>query len=235
MWTRLSDYISAVIVNWQFWVAVAFFAERVVERFFPRIWGRAEPYLTPEIRRRLFVGIAIIAFVWANYRAYDFERSRNQTPTAQLRYTSVASGDLRPDGRPDGMKLLFVNGGSLPSIGLIFEHKFEVFEHQLTDADKRIEMAQVKHQADNKRDTFTDSEIQPNISFSLPADDPNNILMIQKEEPDLKHYRYLFAVLEYKDRMLPPDEVWVTEICLEMPPRSPAGNCPTANRIYGSK
>jgi hypothetical protein len=93
MWTRFSDYLSAVIVNWQFWVAVAFFAERAVERFLPTTWGRAEPYLTPERRRWLFVGIAVIAFIWANFRAFDAERSRNQTLAAQLRYTSLASGE----------------------------------------------------------------------------------------------------------------------------------------------
>jgi hypothetical protein len=155
MWTRFFDYLSAVIVNWQFWVAVAFFSERAVERFLPRTWGRAEPYLTPERRRWLFVGIAVITFIWANFRAFDAERSRNQTLIAQLRYTTSASGDMRPDGKSDGMKLLFVNGGTLPSVGLIFEHKFEVFEHQLTDAEKRSEIGKVKQSADKKRDTLT--------------------------------------------------------------------------------
>jgi hypothetical protein len=231
MWTRFSDYLSAVIANWQSWVAVAFFAERAVERFFPTIWGRAEPYLTPQRRRRLFVGIAIIAFVWANFRAFDAERSRNPILAAQLRYTSLASGDMR-DGKPDGMKLLFVNGGTLPSVGLIFEHKFEEFEHQLTDAEKRSEIAKIKQVADKKRDTLTDSEIQPTIPFSLPANDRDNILYVKKEGKDLTYY--LFAVLEYKDRMLPPDEFWITEVCLEMPQHSSTVNCPTGNKIYRS-
>jgi hypothetical protein len=137
------------------------------------------------------------------------------------------------DGKPDGMKLSFVNGGTLPSIGLIFEHKFEVFEHQLTDAEKRSEIGKVKHSADQKRDTLTDSEIQPTISFSLPANDPDNILSVKKEGQDLTWY--LFAVLEYKDLILPSDEFWVTEVCLEMPSKHPTINCPTGNRIYKSK
>src|SRR6516225_1256847 len=177
MWTRFADYISGVIVYWQFWVAVAFFAERAIERFVPGIWRWAEPHLTPEHRRRFFIWIAIIAFVYANFRAFDYERSRNQSLSAQLRYTSLASGDPQPDGKSSGMKLFFTNGGSLPSVGLIFEHKFKVFDHQLTDADKRSEMVEVKQVADKKRDTLTEFEEQPNASFVVPADDPDNILM----------------------------------------------------------
>jgi len=87
------DYISAVCGYWQFWVAVAFFAERAAERFFPRSWSWAEPYLTHDRRRWAFLGIAIIAFVYANFRAFDAERSRNQTLAAQLRFTTLGSGD----------------------------------------------------------------------------------------------------------------------------------------------
>jgi hypothetical protein len=72
---RFWDYISSVAGYWQFWVAVAFWAERAAERFFPRKWLWAEPILTPERRRRIFVGIAIFAFFYANFRAYDHERS----------------------------------------------------------------------------------------------------------------------------------------------------------------
>jgi hypothetical protein len=234
MLTPFADYTSAVIVYWQFWVAVAFFAERAVERFFPGIWGWAEPYLTPEHRKRLFVWIAIIAFAYANFRAFYYERSRNQTFAAQLRYTSLALGDPQPGGKSPGMKLFFTNGGSLPSVGFIFEHKFKVFDHQLTDEDKRNEVAKVKQTTDKKRDTLTEFENQPNASFAVRADDPDNILMTPKKEgQDLTYY--LFATLEYKDRMLPPDEFWVTEVCLEMLEGSATVNCPTDNKIYRSK
>jgi len=169
------DYISAVCGYWQFWVAVAFFAERAAERFFPRSWSWAEPYLTHDRRRWAFLGIAIIAFVYANFRAFDAERSRNQTLAAQLRFTTLGSGDPRPDGRPDGVKLGFTNGGSLPSIGLIFEHKFAAFDYQLTDIDQRSEMAKVKQTADKKHDTLTEFEEQPGGALALLATDPEDI------------------------------------------------------------
>jgi hypothetical protein len=140
---------------------------------------------------------------------------------------------MRQDGKADGLKLSFVNGGTLPSIGLIFEHKFEVFEHQLTGTEERTEIAKVRQAADKERDTLTDSEIQPAISFLLSAHDPNDVLNVKKESKELTYY--LFAVLEYKDRMLSPDEFWVTEVCLEMPQHSPTVNCTTGNRIYKSK
>jgi hypothetical protein len=229
------DYISAVCGYWQFWVAVAFFSERAVERFFPRAWSWAEPYLTHDRRRWLFVGVAIIAFVYANFRAYDYERLRNQTLAAQLRFTTLASGDPRPDGKSPGSKLFFTNGGSLPSIGLIFEPKFAAFDHQLTDIDQRSEMAKVKQTADKKHNTLTELEEQPGGTLALPAPDPEDILMRRKdEEQDYTYYRYLFAVLEYKDRMLSPNEFWVAEVCIEMPPKRPAINCPTDNKIYRS-
>jgi hypothetical protein len=140
---------------------------------------------------------------------------------------------MRPDGKQDGYKLSFVNGGTLPSIGLIFKHKFAVFEHQLTGTEERSEIAQLKQAADKERDTLTDSEIQPTISFLLPAKDPDDILYVTKEGKDLTYY--LFAVLEYKDPMLSPDESWVTEVCLEMPQHSSTVNCTTGNRIHKSK
>jgi hypothetical protein len=38
-----------------------------------------------------------------------------------------------------------------PSIGLIFKHKFAVFEHQLTGTEERSEIAQLKQAADKER------------------------------------------------------------------------------------
>jgi hypothetical protein len=233
MWAGFSDYISAVIVYWQFWVAVAFWGERALERFFPRIWRWAEPNFTPERRRKFFVGIAIIAFVYANFRAFDHERSlRDEIVGAQLRYTHPGGSDPPLNGKSTGMRLNFINGGSLPSVGLIFEHEFKVFDHPLTTVDENNEMSKIKQTADKHRGALTDSEIQPNIQFSLIADDPDNILMEKKEGSDLNYY--LFALLEYKDRILPSDELWITEICIEMSKRG-TFNCSTNNRVYRSK
>jgi hypothetical protein len=34
---RVWDYATSVAAYWQFWLAFAFFAERSIERFFPRV------------------------------------------------------------------------------------------------------------------------------------------------------------------------------------------------------
>lgn len=192
MLARFWDYVSTVAAYWQFWVAMAFFGERALERFLPRLWSWAEPTITLERRRKFFVGIAITAFVYANFRAFDHERSlREETVGAQLRYTEPGPTDPPIDGKSSGMRLGFINGGSLPSIGLIFEHQFKVTDHPLTNADKNSEMIKVKLTADKKRDSLGDAEIQPNIPFSVPADDPDNALMFKKEGADLTYYLFV--------------------------------------------
>ena len=97
-------------------------------------------------------------------------------------------------------------------------------------------MAKVKHAADKKHNTISETEEQPGGTFLLTADDPEDILTLRKdEEQGGTYYRYLFAVLEYKDRMLSGDEFWVTEVCLEMPPKRSISYCPSDNKIYRSK
>lgn len=51
--------------------------ERAIERFFPRLWKWAEPTFTPARRRIFFIWIAIAAFLYANFRAWDEERSKH--------------------------------------------------------------------------------------------------------------------------------------------------------------
>src|SRR5437588_9990054 len=61
------------------WLAVAFMLERSLERYLPPAWiDRINEYLTPEKRRSLFIGIAIIAFLYANFRAFDGERDAKE-------------------------------------------------------------------------------------------------------------------------------------------------------------
>jgi hypothetical protein len=85
--TRFWGFATTVIGYWQFWVAVAFMIERSIERYFPNFAKRADSYLTPHHRRRLFIWIAAIAFLYANFRAYDDLSSklqRLQADKAQL-------------------------------------------------------------------------------------------------------------------------------------------------------
>jgi hypothetical protein len=55
----------------QFWVAVAFILERSLERYFPNLTASLNERFPVDRQRRIFVGIAIIAFVYANFRAFD--------------------------------------------------------------------------------------------------------------------------------------------------------------------
>jgi hypothetical protein len=75
-YSRIWEYFSSVIGYWQFWVAVAFMMERAFERFCPTLAAKLNPYLTPDRRRRLFVWIGVLAFVYANFRAFDDENRR---------------------------------------------------------------------------------------------------------------------------------------------------------------
>jgi hypothetical protein len=71
---RFLEYAASVVRYWQFWIAVAFWGERALERFLPRYAKKLDPYLPPDGRRVLFIWIAIIAFVYANFRVWDDER-----------------------------------------------------------------------------------------------------------------------------------------------------------------
>ena len=82
--SRFWEYASAVIGYWQFWLAVAFMTERASERYFPNFLNKADIYLTPQHRRRLFVWIAAIAFLYANFRAYDDLGTRLRKTQADL-------------------------------------------------------------------------------------------------------------------------------------------------------
>jgi hypothetical protein len=83
---RFWEYCSTVGGYWQFWVAISFMAERVIERFFPRLWIRVEDGFPFDRRRRLFIFIAVVAFVYANFRAFDYERSANDILRTQIHH-----------------------------------------------------------------------------------------------------------------------------------------------------
>jgi hypothetical protein len=192
----ISAFLGLLLLNLATGVAGVFFALEPVIRF---CWSGYDQWADQHLkfksntRRNLRIVIGILALVVASYLAYHDsmnEARRLQielaslNKSAQLVYIFPGSGGPQLNGKSPGMRLHFINGGSLPSIGLIFEHRYVVVDHQLTDADKHNEMATVKQAADNKRGTLTDSEIQPNVPFSLPADDPDDILMVKKEGSD---------------------------------------------------
>ena len=45
--------------------------ERSIEGYFPNLVAPINNWLPPERRRRVFIAIAILAFVYANFRAFD--------------------------------------------------------------------------------------------------------------------------------------------------------------------
>jgi hypothetical protein len=90
-YARIWEYASSVAGYWQSWLAVAFMMERAFERYFPTLAAKINPYLTSERRRRFFVWIAIIAFVYANFRAFDDESDRLR----EAQRTIATSGQTR--------------------------------------------------------------------------------------------------------------------------------------------
>jgi hypothetical protein len=103
-YVRIWTFISAVIQYWQFWLAVAFMSERALERFFPRLWKRLDPYFTPERRRQFFVYIAIIAFAYGSFRAFDDVQIALRDTTAKL---NQAEGELRSRGTASPVQIPF--------------------------------------------------------------------------------------------------------------------------------
>ena len=182
-----------------------------------------------------------MAFVVASYLAFHEARTElrqlqteiaSLNKSAQISYTHPGPTDPPWNGKSPGMRLNFTNTGALPSIGLIFQHRFRVYDHPLTNIDQSKEMEDMRKIADKDRSTLTDQEQSPNIPFSLVADDPDDTLIVKKDGSAETYY--MFAVLEYKDRMLPPEEWWITEVCLEMSKKG-TFKCPSHNKIFRSK
>jgi hypothetical protein len=240
----IPTFLGLLLLNLATGVAGVFFVVEPVIRFFWSgydQWADRHIQFNSNTRRNLRVSIGILALVVASYLVYHAsmnEVRRLQTDiassnkAAKIIYTRPGGSDPPRNGKSPGMRLEFINSGSLPSVGLIFEYKNRIFDHHLTDPDKNSEMANVKQAADKRRGASGDSEIQPTEPFSLLAEDPDDILMIKKEGSDFTYY--LFAVLEYKDAMVPSGEWWVTEICLEMS-KNGTFKCATDNKIYRSK
>jgi hypothetical protein len=101
--SRIWHYVAAVVGYWQFWVAVAFMIERSMERFFPKRAAALNVLLPVEGRRKLFIGIAIVAFVYANFRAFDAAASLKRRLAATGRRT-VGQGSQATKLRPCAIK-----------------------------------------------------------------------------------------------------------------------------------
>jgi hypothetical protein len=69
--TRIWQYVVAIIGYWQFWVGVAFMLERSFERYFPTFGARLNLRFPQDRRRPLFIFIAMLAFMYANFRVFD--------------------------------------------------------------------------------------------------------------------------------------------------------------------
>ncbi|WP_316195837.1 MULTISPECIES: hypothetical protein [unclassified Bradyrhizobium] len=81
--SKLIEYLSAIAPFWQFWVAVAFFVERALDRYLPTlISAKLNEIMPAGSRRLLFVWIAAIAFCYANFRAWDVERAAKEVALA---------------------------------------------------------------------------------------------------------------------------------------------------------
>jgi hypothetical protein len=97
--SRIWHYVAAVVGYWQFWVAVAFMIERSMERFFPKRAAALNLLLPVEGRRKLFIGIAIVAFVYANFRAFDDVSSKLEEATrsngAENRWSGLTSDEVK--------------------------------------------------------------------------------------------------------------------------------------------
>jgi hypothetical protein len=74
--------------------------ERSIERYFPSFWKWSEQYVTVEHRRRVFVAIAIAAFVYANFRAFDTERDAKERALAETKKVVLDPAILYQDGFP---------------------------------------------------------------------------------------------------------------------------------------
>lgn len=97
--SRLVDYATAIVSYWQFWIAVAFWIERALERYLPTSTTKKFNELLPAARRRpLFLWIAAFAFCYANFRAWDIERSAKETAIAGSRPARLNPSKLYQDG-----------------------------------------------------------------------------------------------------------------------------------------
>lgn len=73
---RISEYVSGVFSFWWAALAVLLFVERFAERYFHDWWARRiQPWLTAPWRKRLLEVFLLLAFIYANFRAFD-ETSR---------------------------------------------------------------------------------------------------------------------------------------------------------------
>jgi hypothetical protein len=78
-------WVCAVIGYWQSVVAAAFMIERITERIWPAFWReKVDPIFTPDKRKTAFITIAVIAFLWGNFRAFDDERRNKEDALSRL-------------------------------------------------------------------------------------------------------------------------------------------------------
>jgi hypothetical protein len=76
---RIWEYLSSTGVYWWGAIAVLIALERYAERLFHNFWKtKVDPVLTPEIRKKILIIFALVAFAYGNFRAFDSERQAKE-------------------------------------------------------------------------------------------------------------------------------------------------------------
>jgi hypothetical protein len=158
--TRIDDYISAVWTYWQSRVAVALMIERLIERAYPNLWAKyINPWFTPDIRRKTVLVLALLAFAWGNFRAFDFEKRQNVALQAKVenapilvgvRYTATKIPSIYPN-YPYGLQVVIQTDEPIKAEFSI------VFDGPIGKADSR----------------FIGVMVTTDIRTGVPADHPN--------------------------------------------------------------
>lgn len=103
---RVWEYLSAIGLYWWVALGVLLSAERICERYFHGFWKAwVDPWFTPQRRKHVLTLFAIVAFLYANFRAFDDQRRLARTATAGLnRIQSERKASPRaPSRNPDGL------------------------------------------------------------------------------------------------------------------------------------
>jgi hypothetical protein len=75
IFTRIWEYIFAAGGYWWLGLAVLLALERLAERAFHEFWKKhVDPWLNADRRRQILFLLALAAFVYGNYRAFEGER-----------------------------------------------------------------------------------------------------------------------------------------------------------------
>src|SRR5579859_4209916 len=79
---RIWEYLFAAGIAWWASIAGLLAVERYIERLFHNWWKRrVDPWFTPVRRKQALILFAILAFLYANFRAFDEQAGSTRTAT----------------------------------------------------------------------------------------------------------------------------------------------------------